>query len=63
MPVLRVRCVTCGKWIPTGLNVSREQLIDLTHTERTTECTYCEALQTWNLDDVDMSVFPTSPKK
>ena len=63
MPMLRVQCVKCGKWIPTGMDVSREQLIDLTYTERTTECTYCEALQTWNLDGVDMSVFPASPKK
>ena len=55
--MLRVRCVNCGKWIPTGMDVGRGQLIDLTYTERTTECTYCEALQTWNLDDVDMSVF------
>ena len=39
------------------MDVSRGQLIDLTYTERTTECTHCEALQTWNLDDVDMSVF------
>lgn len=63
MAVLRVQCVNCGKWIPTGMDVSRGGLIDLTYTERTTECTYCEALQTWNLDDVDMSVFRASPPK
>jgi len=57
MPMLRVRCNKCGQWIPTGLVVSREGLIDLTYTERTTECPNCEALQTWNLDQVDMSVF------
>jgi hypothetical protein len=60
MPMLRVPCVKCRKWIPTGLNVSRENLLDLTHTERVTECPNCEALQIWNLDDVDMSVFPPS---
>jgi len=58
MPMLRVRCVKCGHWIPTGLDVTRDQLIDLTFTERTTECPNCEALQAWNLDEVDMSVFP-----
>lgn len=63
MPILRVPCVKCLKWIPTGLNVSREQLLDLTYTERTTECPNCEALQVWNLDDVDMSVFPNPAKK
>ena len=63
MPILRVRCVNCGKWIPTGMDVSRGQLIDLTYTERTTECTYCEVLQTWNLDDVDMSVFSAGRPK
>ena len=63
MPMLRVRCAKCKEWIPTGLNVNREQLLDLTYTERITECPHCEALQTWNLDDVDMSVFPNSPKR
>jgi hypothetical protein len=61
--MLRVRCDKCGKWIPTGLNVTREQLIDLTYTERVTECPFCEALQTWNLDGVDMSVFTPLPPK
>ncbi len=58
MPMLRVRCVKCGQWMPTGMNVTRDQLIDLTYTERTTECPNCETLQTWNLDGVDMTVFP-----
>ncbi len=57
MPMLRIRCTKCRRWIPTGLSATRETLIDLTYTERTTECPNCEALQTWNLDQVDMSVF------
>lgn len=63
MPMLKVKCAKCGKWIPTGLDITRDQLLDLTHTERTTECPNCEALQTWNLDEVDMSVFPPVQNK
>ena len=62
MPMLRIRCLKCKQWIPTGLNVNHGELIDLTYTERTTECPNCETLQTWNLDQVDMSVFSTPPE-
>lgn len=62
MPMLRVQCVRCGSWMPTGINVTRDQLLDLTYTERTTECPNCETLQVWNLDGVDMSVFPDAKK-
>lgn len=62
MPMLRIRCIKCRQWIPTGLDISHGELIDLTYTERTTECPNCETLQTWNLDQVDMSVFSKPPK-
>ena len=57
MPMLSIRCVKCKKLIPTGLNIDYETYRDLTYTERTLECPTCEELQTWNLDDVDRSVF------
>lgn len=62
MPMLSVRCATCKAWIPTGLNLELEAFKDLTYTERTIECPNCDNLQTWNLDDVDRSVFQ-QPKK
>jgi len=34
-----------------------ESYKNLTYTERTVECPNCDYLQTWNLDDVDRSVF------
>lgn len=57
MPMLSVKCEQCQRMIPTGLDLDYAAFRDLTYTERTVECTYCEHLQTWNLDDVDRSVF------
>ena len=62
MPMLSVRCETCKKLIPTGMVMSYEDFRDLTFTERTIECPNCENIQVWNLDDVDLSVFPR-PRK
>ena len=62
MPMLSVRCVKCNKLIPTGLKMDYEAFRELTYTERTTECPNCEHVQTWNLDDVDLSVF-SRPRK
>ena len=39
-----------------------ESYKNLTYTERTLECPRCDYLQTWNLDDVDRSVFGRPPK-
>jgi DNA-directed RNA polymerase subunit RPC12/RpoP len=52
-----VHCTKCKKLIPTGLDVDLETFKNLTYTERTLECPYCEETQVWNLDDVDRSVF------
>lgn len=57
MPALRIRCTRCKKMIPTGLDVDLETFRNLTQTERTLECPYCEETQIWHLDDVDRSVF------
>ncbi len=62
MPMLSVKCATCGAWIPTGLDLDHEAFKDLTYTERTIECPNCDKLQTWNLDDVDVSVFKKPAK-
>ena len=62
MPMLSVKCQRCAKWIPTGLDVDRETYMSLTFTERTVECPYCELMQTWNLDEVDASVFGRPPR-
>ena len=63
MPMLKVRCAQCHKWIPTGLDMDYEAYRSLTYTDRTIECPNCEYLQAWNLDDVDRSVFvkPSKP--
>ncbi len=63
MPMLNVRCVKCKRWIPTGLDMDYETFRSQTYFERTIECTVCEGIQTWNLDDVDRSVFrgPAKP--
>lgn len=63
MPVLSVRCEMCRKLIPTGLDLDYEAFRSLTYTERTIECPNCESLQVWNLDDVDLSVFPERKTK
>jgi hypothetical protein len=48
--------------MPTGIDVDYETFRSLTFTERTVECANCESIQIWNLDDVDLSVFPR-PRK
>ena len=63
MPMLSVRCVHCKYLIPTGMEMDYEAFRDLTYTERTVECPACDRIQTWNLDDVDRSVFRLPPKK
>ena len=62
MPMLSVRCELCKKLIPTGLVMEREDYLSLTYTERTVICPNCDHLQTWNLDDIDRSVFAGSPE-
>ncbi len=57
MPMLRVRCAACGAMIPTGLDLDYEAFKDLTYADRTIECRVCERVQTWNVNDVDVSVF------
>ncbi|HYR33632.1 MAG TPA: hypothetical protein VEQ87_05015 [Burkholderiales bacterium] len=57
MPMLSVRCTKCRKLVPTELDVDYETFKNLTETERTLECPFCEEAQTWQLDDVDRSVF------
>ena len=63
MPMLRVRCVLCKELVATGLNVDYETFKDLTYTDRVLECPRCEKVQTWNLDDVDRSVFAKTSNK
>ena len=62
MPMLNVRCGLCKKMIPTGLIMDYEAYRELTYTERTVSCPNCDHLQTWNLDDVDRSVFARPAK-
>lgn len=62
MPMLSVRCVRCKRLVPTGINVTYETFKDMTYTEHVLECPSCEKVQTWNLDDVDRSIFGP-PKK
>jgi hypothetical protein len=57
MPLLHVRCKKCKKSISTDLDVDLDTFKNLTYTERTLECPFCEEMQVWNLDDVDRSVF------
>ena len=57
MAMLRVHCVQCKRLVPTGIDVDYETFKDMTHTEHVLECPICEKVQTWNLDDVDRSVF------
>ena len=57
MPLLHVHCKKCNKSISTELDVDLDTFKNLTYTERTLECPYCEEMQVWNLDDVDRSVF------
>jgi len=60
MPLLSIHCAKCKKLISTGLDVDLETFKNLTYTERTLECPFCEEMQVWNLDDVDRSVFKKS---
>ena len=57
MPMLKVRCKVCNVMIPTGLDISHEEYKDLTYTDRTVECPVCDSMQTWGMNDVDVSVF------
>ena len=63
MPTLKIRCVLCKQWVSTGLDVDYETYKNMTYTDRVLECPRCEKTQTWNLDDVDRSVFGNTPKK
>ena len=63
MPMLIIRCERCKKLVPTGINVTFETFKDMTYTEHVLECPNCEEVQTWNLDDVDRSVFGLQAKK
>ena len=62
MPMLLVRCERCKRAIPTGIDVTYETFKDMTYTEHVLECPVCEKTQTWNLDDVDRSVFKAPGK-
>ena len=62
MPFLSVRCAKCKKLIPTSIEMDYETFKNQTYFERTIECPICEVMQTWNLDDVDRSVFTKPPK-
>ena len=57
MPMVKVRCKTCQALIPTGLELDVDSFKDLTYTDRSVECTVCETMQTWGMQDVDVSVF------
>jgi hypothetical protein len=63
MPMLVVRCVGCKRPVPTGINVTLETFKDMTYTEYVLECPVCEKVQTWNLDDVDRSIFGLPKRK
>jgi hypothetical protein len=62
MPLLSIRCVKCKKPILTDLDMDLETFKSQTYFERTIECPLCETVQTWNLDDVDRSVFAKQKK-
>ena len=61
--MLVVRCVGCQQLVQTGISVSYETFKDMTYTEHVLECPNCEKVQTWNLDDVDRSVFGVPKRK
>ena len=48
--------------IPTGFEMNYEAFRELTYVNRTIKCPHCGNMQTWNVDDVDRSVFPQAPK-
>jgi endogenous inhibitor of DNA gyrase (YacG/DUF329 family) len=63
MSKLKVKCETCGHMVDTGIDVSREEFMSMTMVDRSIECPNCETILAWNLDDVDVSVFPPARKK
>ena len=62
MPMLAVRCKLCNAMIPTGLDLDQDAFKDLTYTDRSVECPICESMQTWGMQDVDVSAFKKTPK-
>jgi len=62
MPMLMVRCTRCKKTIPTGMDLDLESFRELTYVNRKITCPHCSNQQTWNVDDVDQSVFAKPPK-
>ena len=62
MPLLTIKCVKCKKPILTDTEMDYETFKGSTYFERTIECPVCESIQTWNLDDVDRSVFGGAKK-
>ena len=62
MPLLRIKCMKCKELILTDVNMDYETFKGSTYFERTIECPACEGIQTWNLDDVDRSIFGQSKK-
>ena len=62
MPLLRIKCMKCKQLILTDVNMDYETFKGSTYFERTIECPTCESIQTWNLDDVDRSIFGKSKK-
>ena len=62
MPLLRIKCMKCKQLILTDVNMDYETFKGSTYFERTIECPSCESIQTWNLDDVDRSIFGKTKK-
>lgn len=62
MPLLRIKCMKCKQLILTDVNMDYETFKGSTYFERTIECPSCESMQTWNLDDVDRSIFGKTKK-
>jgi DNA-directed RNA polymerase subunit RPC12/RpoP len=62
MPVLSVKCIGCKKLIPTGFNLDFDGFRELTYVNRKINCPNCHNRQSWNVDDVDRSVFAMHPK-
>jgi DNA-directed RNA polymerase subunit RPC12/RpoP len=60
--MLNVRCTRCKKMIPTGMDLDFESYRELTYVNRKITCPDCGNQQTWNVDDVDQSVFAKPPK-
>ena len=58
--MLKIRCVACGEMIPTGFDLDYEGFKQLTFTNRKIVCPACKGTQTWNMDDVDVSIFKSA---